>query len=240
MPSAVEQSVKRRLQEIERIAGRRVHWPQGCYPTTKAWLVFVGPSPGGKTEVETKERRWSSRRWQNKVYTEPDEWSTGFRISYRLLVSGIIGFPFETSGKLYAFANLHWNHCPKASAIPTEKLIQGLPDVGYVLRKAQPKVVVPLTILVNDLLIGYLEESRGVELRKDSEAEIADIPIPGKSGKRHPGLDAYRVVNSPETQLIGSLVVRIPMHPARIFSEEYAHRIASAMRVAVERNLGSR
>ena len=224
--SDIEQDTEERLKKIEtEKPDPGVHWPEGCYGAAHAWLLFIGPSPGGETlrnPNEVRERDGGEPMW-NVIFNEPDEWKGGFRKSMRPLVEHLVGYPFEVSGKMYAFANLEWN--PRSEHIP--RMRKGLPHILRMLELTQARIALLMTKSAKRLVIPYLEDEVGITL----EYSPVEISIPAPRGK-HRSLDRWRVVNSPIRELALRYIFRLPRHPVRIFTEESAIQIAHEIRHA--------
>lgn len=227
----LEKDVEERLSTIEsQKPDSSVVWPEGCYGAARAWLLFIGPSPGGEAPSRPSEERdpeGGEPVW-NVVYDEPDTWKGGFRVSMRPLVERIVGLPFERSGKMYAFANLDWN--PQSDFKP--RMRSGLPDVMKVLRVCQARIAVVMTEDATNILIPHLEDHIGLDLEHRRE----DISIPALRGM-HTSLDTWEVKRSPDESISLWFIARLPRHPTKITRVEDAKMIGDAIRLAFEKGV---
>jgi len=151
-----------------------------------------------------------------------------------LLVETIVGLPIEQgAGRLYGFANFDWVPNPAGAEVPAERMTAGVPDVLRVLDQAIPKVVVTLEERSHRLLETAL--SVGYELRRPSIGEVF-IRIGEGEQRAHRSIRAFQLAGI--GPLSGSIVVKSPQHPARIFNPDYASRCARAVRSVVEQIAG--
>src|SRR5437870_3578817 len=123
-------------------------WPEACRGAAKAWLVFIGPSPGKARGARFK-KRWKRGHWEvplhNHVWREPvDEWSPGFKVSMLPLVEHLVGRPFRDSGRLFAVANFDYFPSADARKVKSEWMEEGVPAVLEVLRLTNPRLIVPM------------------------------------------------------------------------------------------------
>lgn len=220
-----------RLHEVERRPRPPGDWSYGCTGAARAWLVFVGPSPGGQSE-----RRWTPRGraapHHDCVFWEPvNHWSRGFKRSLKPLIETIVGLPFTQSGKLYAFANFDYVSRPDARLVPLRHMKQGIPAVMEVLTKTRPRLVTALEHKSADMLCQALVD-RGASLEPVAVSNPR-LPVSRKSSRRYRPLEILRVVDKTLPELDKSFVVRLPQHPARIFSSESATRIGKKIHGAI-------
>jgi hypothetical protein len=181
-----------------------------------SWLLFVGPSPGGRAE--------------SGAVKPFDQWSPGFRASLRVFVETIVGLRIEEgAGRLYGFANFDWAPNPDGADVPAERMTAGVPDVLRVLDQAIPKVVVTLEERSHRLLETAL--STRYELLRTPVGEVF-IRIGEGEQRAHRSISAFQLAGI--GPLSGSIIVKSPQHPARIFNPDYASRCARALRSVVE------
>ena len=222
--------VRKRITEA-RNAGLGPHrWPEGCRGAERAWLVFVGPSPGGQNGE--RDERGFDVPFRDEVFWEPvKDWSGGFRASMRPLVEQITGLPFHQSGRTFAVANFDYVKNPDAGEVGLEKMSEGIPAVLRVLRETRPRVIVPMEARSTALLIAGLVNRLGAQLKHRFVSRR--ILISPASGRKHPGLNIWKVESDRANLLTGSYVVQLPQHPARIYGRKYALRVGKAVHRAV-------
>ena len=105
----------------------------------------------------------------------------------------------------------------------------GVPDVLRVLSQAIPKVVITLEERSHRLLETALSQS--YELLRTPIKEVF-IRI-GTGGQRaHRSIRTFQLAGI--GPLSGSIVVKSPQHPARIYNRDYGIRCARAVRSVVE------
>lgn len=226
----IDDDVGERLRLIETTRRDQSEiWPEGCYGSARAWLLFVGPSPGGDTPDNPSERREvdGGELYWNEVFTKPLSWKRGFRKCTKPLVEGIMGLPFEKSGKMYAFANLDWN----AQSSDRRRMEGGLPDVLRVMRLAKSRLAALMREDVKEIVIPFLEKNVGLEL----SYERHEFPVK-LSGKGRPYIDSWKVLSSPDPDLELQFLVLLPQHPSWILTEPDAKEVANGVRSAIERS----
>src|SRR6266568_945785 len=210
-------------------------WPEGCYGSAGSWVVFVGPSPGGRSRNATLRGRIAGAGtplW-NTDYCDPVcRWSNGFRISMRPMLECATGLTFEDgAAKLYAFVNFHWQSNPEARNVPDEETRKGADEVVRVLSLIKPRLIVPMENRSHELLHKTLTDTDiGYHTRKPLQQDVA-IQINAK-GWFHRRMCAYSIDGS--GPLAGSIVVKAPQHPARIYNRDYASRCGIAIRLCAE------
>lgn len=224
------------LREMEIGYHPGTKWPEGCYGSLRSWLLFVGPSPGGgkRNSLEFPRRLDYEMPVWNEDYTEPCEsWSNGFRTSMRILVERILGrSEKEGALKLYGFVNFDWIQNPDGSNVPKERMRRGCSTVLEVLNEVRPKIIVTMGYRAHQLLTKLLDER--YKLNKPNFASVCVLQYES-SGHCHRSMNAYKL--SGKGRLNGSIIVKSPQHPARIFNSQYAIRCANAIRktiVAIE------
>src|SRR5436309_4460360 len=76
---------RQRLTEMRGHPEPKDQWPRGCRGSRRPWLVFVGPSPGGKHQRdEEAEPLW------NQPFTAPFGWGGGFPRSIPTLLAALM------------------------------------------------------------------------------------------------------------------------------------------------------
>jgi hypothetical protein len=204
-------------------------WPRGCRGSRRPWVVFIGPSPGGKDRRdEEAEPVW------NKPFTAPFRWGRGFTKSMKTLLDNLMPEAPETDRAfLYAVYNFDSVENSRASQVPIESMKKGAPRLLSLLEESPPRLIVPMEKRC-------FEELRCILLQHRYDLAMINEPIaipiydnPKGAQKFHESLIGCRIAgNGP---LNGSIVVRLPQHPAHIFSAAYAERCAKAVRGLFER-----
>ena len=225
--------IESRLTRMSREGRPNQTWPEGCYGSMISWLLFVGPSPGGRAEtgaVKSRNEDGGEALW-NKDFLEPfSKWSGGFTTSLQVLVETIVGRSVEQgAGRLYGVANFDWVQNPDCARVPEERMKAGVPHVLRVLDQARPKVIVTLEERAHDLLEGTLCERYQLP-KPETQKVFIRIGTPRQGA--HRAMRAFGI--SGAGPLSGSIVVKSPQHPAHIFTRDYAIRCARAVRAVVE------
>jgi hypothetical protein len=145
-------------------------------------------------------------------------------------VETIIGLPLgRGSAKLYGFANFDWVPSPQEGRVPRKRLLQGESDVLKVLRMTRPRIIAPTTALAHTRLLGCLRRE-GYSFFTPAEQSIR-IRIDPRGDAFHTRLEAVKLKG--RGVLSGSVVVRLPQHPARMLYKQHGHRCARAVRQAL-------
>jgi hypothetical protein len=192
--------------------------------------MFVGPSPGGgRRDSPTAPRGNTADVFWNQDCLDPiQNWSNGFKTSMRHLVETITGKSVaDGAARVYGVVNFDWIQNPDASCVPQERINQGEGDVIAILEQTRPRVIVPMERRAFDQLQRALVQ-RKYALRFP---ELTKVSIKANTKANHKDLMTYTVSDG---KLAGSIVIKSPQHPARIFNEEYAKRCARAIRSALE------
>ena len=227
-----------RLARMRENAPSRKTWPEGCYGSALSWLLFVGPSPGRKphgSHNPLRRRRAGGRCLWNTAFDEPyanrpDAWGGKYRENIPALVETIIGLPLDRgSAKLYGFANFDWVPSPQEGRVPRERLLQGEATVLKVLKLTRPRIIVPTTTLAHNRLLRCLRRE-GYTFFTPSEQAVR-IRIDPRGGAFHTRMDALKLKG--RGVLSGSVVVRLPQHPARMLYRQHGHRCSRAIRQAL-------
>jgi hypothetical protein len=227
-----------RLQRMRNDLPPRKTWPEGCYGSAASWLLFVGPSPGGKPQDHhnlLRRKRTGGRCLWNVAFDEPyadrpDAWGGKYRENIPVLVETIIGLPLHRgSAKLYGFANFDWIPSPKEGQVPRKRLLQGEADVLKVLKLTCPRIIAPTTALAYARLLRCLLRE-GYTFFTPAE-QSACIRIDPRGTAFHTQMDAIKLKG--HGVLSGSVVIRLPQHPARMLYRQHGHRCARAMRQAL-------
>lgn len=229
--------IESRLIRMSREKRPNQTWPKGCYGSILSWLMLVGPSPGGRpdNEVVVPRNTDGGEAFWNEDCLEPfNRWSRGFSASLRSLVETIVGLPLEGgAGRLFGFANFDWVPNANGADVPAERMETGVSDVLRVLDQAIPKVIVTLGKRSHCLLEKALAER--YELRKPTIREVFIRIGPGQQPAHH-SIRAFHLAGN--GRLAGSIVVKSPQHPARIFNRDYGIRCARAVRSVVDQIAG--
>jgi hypothetical protein len=160
----------------------------------------------------------------------PGAWGGKYRENIPVLVETIIGLPLgKGSAKLYGFANFDWIPSPQEERVPRNRLAQGEADVLKVLKLARPRIIAPTTTLAHNRLLQCLRRE-GYTFFTPSEESVR-IRIDPRGDAFHTHLDALKLKG--RGVLSGSVVVRLPQHPARMLYRQHGHRCAQAVRQAV-------
>ncbi len=227
-----------RLQRMRDEAAPRKTWPEGCYGSAVSWLLFVGPSPGGKPgprhDPRRRNRTGGRCHWNvdfDEPYADrPDAWGGKYRENIPALVETIIGLPLHRgSAKLYGFANFDWVPSSQECRVPRTRLQLGERDVLRVLKSARPRVIAPTTNHAHVRLLHCLRRE-GYTFRAPAEQSVR-IRIDPRGDSFHSELEIVQIRG--RGVLSGSIVVRLPQHPARMLYRQHGHRCARAIRRAV-------
>lgn len=233
-----ESEIRARLQRMEEHAPLRKTWPEGCYGSALSWLLFVGPSPGGKPQgnhnLRQRNHTGGHSLWNTEFDTpyarRPDAWGGKYRENIPVLVETIIGLPLDQgSAKLYGFANFDWVPSPQEGRVPGKRLRQGEVDVVKVLKLTRPRIIAPTTALTHIRLLKCLRRE-GYTFFTPAEQAVR-IRIDPHGAAFHAHLDALKLKG--RGVLSGSVVVRLPQHPARMLYRQHGHRCARAVRKAL-------
>lgn len=199
-------------------------WPRGCRGSRRPWLVFIGPSPGGKAKLDEP----ASPLW-NKPFTDPFRWGGGFKQSMRPLLRALMSEASETEATLlYAVYNLDSVQESHANLVSMERMKKGAPGVLSLLEKSPPRLVVPMERECFKVLRDALVE-RGYDLGTNNEFPLPiPIAIYNNPKRLHRRLCGFRIDGA--GPLKGSVVIRLPQHPAKIFRADYAMACGNAVR----------
>lgn len=222
---------QRLLCQMSESLGPAMRWPDGFYGSGLPWLTFLGPSPGGGDgkQPEFPRSATANKPFWNEDYTEPCvDWSPGFKCSIRILIETILGRSCELGAlKLYNFLNFDWIQNPNANKVPQERMRRGSDAVVNHLELSRPRTIVTLESRAHSLLKETLSET--YQLRQADFEAVFILTCNTKLGSRaHRSMDAFEIIG--EVGLGGSYVLRCPQHPARIFNQDYAHRVGRALR----------
>ena len=223
--------IKQRLARMRTKPAPLGQWPDGCSGSLCSWLMFVGPSPGGGKRSAPTTPRQRNGKWSlwNEDYLDPiEKWSNGFKNSMCHLVETITATSLAGgAAKVFGVINFDWIQNPDASCVPQERINQGEGDVIAILEQTQPRVIVPMERRSFDQLQKALIQRRYLLRFPD----LTEVTIRINAKKNHTDLRAYTILNG---KLNGSVVIKAPQHPARIYDKEYAIRCARAIRSALE------
>ena len=227
-----------RLRKMRDEAQPRKTWPEGCYGSALSWLLFVGPSPGGspaESHDSSRRKRTGGLYLWDKVFDapyarRPDAWGGKYRENMPPLVETIIGLPLERgSAKLYGFANFDWIPSSQEEFVSRQRVRQGKVDVVKVMKLTRPRIIVPTTTKAYSLLRQTLHEE-GYTFFEPLEQSVR-IRIDPRGSAFHTHMDALKLKG--RGVLSGSVVIRLPQHPARMLYRQHGHRCAQAMRKAL-------
>jgi hypothetical protein len=222
--------IQKRLARMRSESPVESRWPAGCTGSLCSWLMFVGPSPGGgNRDSPTTPRGCSADVFWNQDCLDPiQNWSRGFKNSMRHLIEIITGISVvDGAARVYGVLNFDWIQNPDASCVPQERINQGEDAVISILEQTRPRIIVPMERRTFDQLQRALVKRR----YRIRYPELTRVNIKANAKAKHKDLSAFAVVDG---KLEGSVVIRSPQHPARIFNEEYAKRCARAIRSALE------
>jgi hypothetical protein len=222
---------QQRLEEMRTNPEPNDEWPRGCRGSRRPWLVFIGPSPRGKQKIDEP----GSPLW-NKPFTDPFlRWGSGFKKSMKPLLRMLMPEASETEAPfLYAVYNLDSVEERHAERVPSERTSRGASAVLALLDAHPPRLIVPMeTHCDRELLIAL---KAGYQFPANHELQMpAPIPIYDNANgpqKFHRSLSGFVIHgNGP---LNGSVVVRLPQHPAHMFTAAYAERCGKAVRNVFE------
>jgi hypothetical protein len=218
---------QQRLEEMRTESEPGDEWPRGCRGSRRPWLVFVGPSPGGKDKLDEA----ASPLW-NKPFTDPFHWGGGFKQSMRPLLSTLMPEASETEATLlYAVYNLDSIQEPHANRVPIERMREGCPAVISLLEKSPPRLIVPMERECFQVL---QEGLRGYNFSTNNEFPLpVPIPIYNNPKRLHRKICGFRVEG--DGPLAGSVVIRLLQHPAKILRADYGTACGKTVRDLFER-----
>ena len=212
---------QQRLEEMRSGPEPSDEWPRGCRGSRQPWLVFIGPSPGGKHKLDEP----ASPLW-NKPFTDPFHWGGGFKQSMRPLLSTLMPEASETEATLlYAVYNLDSIQEPHANCVPIERMRGGCPAVISLLEKSPPRLIVPMERECFQVLQEGLHRytfSRNNEFALSEPIRIYDTK------KLHRKMWGFRVEG--DGPLAGCIVIKLPQHPAKMLRADYATACGKAVR----------
>jgi hypothetical protein len=213
---------QQRLEEMRRGPEPSDEWPRGCRGSRRPWLVFIGPSPGGKNKLdEAAEPLW------NKSFTAPFHWAGGFKQSMRPLLSTLMPEASDTEATfLYAVYNLDSIEEPHANRVPIERMREGCPAVVSLLEKSPPRLIVPME---KECFKVLQEGLQGYSFETNNQLPLP-VPIQiYKNAKRlHRKICGFRIEGA--GPLRSSVVIKLPQHPAKILRADYAAACGKAVR----------
>jgi len=114
-----------------------------------------------------------------------------------------------------------------ANQVPLERMKKGAPGVVSLLEKSPPRLILPIEKACIDVLREALVQ-RGYDLGTNDEFPLAvPIAIFNNPKRLHHKLSGFRIDGA--GPLKGSVVVRLPQHPAHIFRANYATACGKAV-----------
>lgn len=207
-------------------------WPEGCYGSRKALVIFLGPSPGGEKEELRSERGLNQGRpiWNEPFWDPVKTWSTGFRQSFQPIVESITGLKYEDAGKLIAVLNLDWIANPESKNVPISAMREGCTHILPIIAESKPSLIIPMDKKTHN-------EFQDALIRDDYDLDpvITDEILIKAQSKNdswfyHRDMMAYKAEKFNQQ----FLVIKSLQHPARIFEIEYAFRVGKALRLAAD------
>lgn len=221
-----------RLQQQQEKDKPDIIFPEGCYGAANAPLVFVGPSPGGgDTDTEYFDRNKSGGvAYWNFDFMEPfNEWSNGFKISLKPIIEDLLQIPLnEGASKLFAFVNFDWIQNPDSSKVPDSRIKEGTDEVSRVLHQIKPLIIVALDNKSYSNLVSVLEEKYTLTELKHQCVKVRA----SSNNSYHRKIHAHVILGN--NKLNGTVLLKSLQHPARIFTLDYAKRVAKSLRLAYE------
>jgi uracil-DNA glycosylase len=233
----IEKEIIERLRQQREESNPKIVFPEGCYGSANAPLVFVGISPGGGS-IDTKysERGESNGSvFWNFEFIEPfEEWSIGFRKSLKPIIENLLQLSLvEGASKLFAFVNFDWIQNPDSSKVPDERINEGKACVSQTLHQINPKIIVALDSKAYQNLINLLkEESYSLSNLKNQRVEVRTA----SPNSYHRSINVHLIKGN--KSLNGVVLLKSLQHPAKIFTEDYALRVAQSLRSAYTAVLG--
>jgi hypothetical protein len=132
---------------------------------------------------------------------------------------------------LYAVYNLDSIQEPHANRVPIERMREGCPAVISLLEKSTPRLIVPMEKTCFKVL---LESLQGYSFDKNNEFPLpVPIPIYNNPKRLHREICGFRIEG--DGPLAGSVVIRLPQHPAKILRADYATACGRVVRNLFER-----
>lgn len=227
-----EQVFRNRLKQQREEEKPDIVFPEGCYGAANAPLVFVGPSPGGgNTDTEYFGRNiiGGGAYWDYDFIEPFQEWSNGFRNSLKPIIESLLKIPMnEGAAKLFAFVNFDWIQNPDSSKVPISRIEEGKSEVLRVLQQIQPKIIVALDNKAYSNLISLLSDSYSLTDLKNQDVKVRTA----RANAYHWQIKAHTISGCNE--LDGTVLLKSLQHPARIFNQDYALRVAQSLRLAYE------
>jgi hypothetical protein len=224
-----DELIKIRLDEMSRAEGPTGSpWPEGCQGSRRALVIFLGPSPGGKTEDHRSEREFNKEMplWNEPLWDPVREWSNGFRNSFQPIVETIFGTEYQQAGKLVAVLNLDWMGNTQSKNVPVLSMREGGMHILPIIEESEPSLIIPMDRKAHDVFQNELLRE-GFDLDPVLTNEVL---IRINSNKYHRELIAFKA-NKGNAKF---LVIKSFQHPARILDYAYALRIGKALRMAAD------
>ena len=141
-----DEVVQNRLQQMKKSSAPNYDlWPEKCGGSRNALVIFIGPSPGGKKEINRRQRKLNHVEplW-DIPYVEPIEWSRGFKLSFKTIVETIIGKDYETSAKLISLLNMDWMQNPESSDVSYRYMWEGCNHIIPIINQCVPSLLIPM------------------------------------------------------------------------------------------------
>lgn len=223
-----------RLDEMRNFPEPTERWPRGCRGSRRAWLVFIGPSPGGRGAIDEE----ASPRW-NTPFTDPFErsetrkpWGGGFPRSMPALLLTLMPEASERERPfLYAVYNFDSVQNSQASGVLSTRMKQGAPAVLSLLEHFPPRLIVPMETRCFEQLKDTLRQ-RGYDFETHHEFPTL-LSIYDNPKRFHRKISGFRIRGA--GPLNESVVVKLPQHPAKMMRADYAAKCGEAVRELFER-----
>ena len=228
-----ESEINKRLAEMKNSEDPNATlWPEKCMGSRKSLVIFVGPSPGGDVELDRRPRKlhYEKPLW-NIPYMEPiQEWSTGFKQSFKPIVEEVLGQDYEISGRLVSVVNMDWMQNPESKNVVREHMKEGCSHILPVIKETKPLLIIPMDQKTFNLFKAALIID-GFDLDPIVEDEVY-IKIYEKDGNiaEHSNIKAFKA----NKDNLSFLVINSFQHPSHIYNKEYATRIGKAIRLAAD------
>jgi hypothetical protein len=140
--------------------------PRGCWGSANAWIILVGPSPGGAKDANSSWHGGPGRpmdknqaRISSKAGTITFQDGKNRNERWMRLIDDFTGDRKYTSA-LTAVCNLDWGNQKNEALIPQAWLEAGCPVVGEIIQKSKPRVIAAMTVIVWDNLVKYYEAAK--------------------------------------------------------------------------------
>ncbi len=155
----------------------------------------------------------------NIPFTEPFRWDGGFKTSMRPLLRTLLPVASEAEALLlYAVFNFDAVQDPNAAHVPEDRMRAGAGGLLRLLEQTAPRLIVAMERRSYALLKATITENH-YAIGSPDEFPIA-LSIYGNPRRFHRRIYGFRIGKG--GPLEGTVVVRLPQHPARMFTDSYA------------------